>query len=47
MLPRAAKVKDGRRPPPEAARSVLDRSEHGGMIVRAGGAKTANRYNKS
>ena len=31
--PRAVSVKDGRRPPPEAARSVLDGREHGGTIV--------------
>jgi hypothetical protein len=29
VTPRAAAVKDGRRPPPAAARSVLDGGEHG------------------
>lgn len=31
--PRGAGVKDGRRPPPEAARSVLDAGEHGARLV--------------
>jgi hypothetical protein len=35
---RAAAVKDGRRSPPKAARSVLDRGEHGAMLT-AGSAK--------
>src|SRR6476469_10251631 len=30
--PRAGAVNDGRRPPPQAARSVIDRAEHGGSI---------------
>ena len=33
---RAAAVKDGRRPPPEAARSVLDGREHGATLAQAG-----------
>jgi hypothetical protein len=35
---RAAKVKDGRRSPPKAARSVLDRSEHDGTMTAVGSA---------
>src|ERR1700692_4939448 len=31
--PRAGAVNDGRRPPPLAARSVIDGSEHGGSIA--------------
>ena len=34
--PRAAAVKHGRRPPPEAARSVLGRGEHDANLDRAG-----------
>ena len=34
--PRAAAVKHGRRPPPEAARSVLDRGEHDANLDWAG-----------
>ena len=34
--PRGAGVKDGRRPPPEAARSVLDAGEHGARLVMPG-----------
>jgi len=33
----AGAVKDGRRPPPEAARSVLDGGERGATLVKAGG----------
>src|SRR5438270_9852857 len=33
---RAAAVKTGRRPPPEAARSGLDGGEHGAMLPRVG-----------
>jgi hypothetical protein len=33
---RAALVKHGRRPPPEAARSVLDQGEHGAKIGQVG-----------
>lgn len=29
---RAGALKDGRRPPPEAARSILERSEHDALI---------------
>src|SRR6476646_2464128 len=31
--PRAGAVNDGRRPPPQAARSVIDGAEHGGSIL--------------
>jgi hypothetical protein len=34
--PRAAAVKDRRRRPPKAARSVLDGCEHGGRLAIAG-----------
>ena len=34
--PRAAAVKHGRRPPPQAARSVLDGREHGARLREAG-----------
>jgi hypothetical protein len=39
--PRAALLKHGRRPPPLAARSVLDQREHGGRMKGSGGAKIA------
>jgi hypothetical protein len=38
VAPRAAVVKAGRRPPPEAARSGLDGGEHGAMLFWSGGA---------
>jgi hypothetical protein len=38
VTPRAAAVKDGRRPPPEAARSVLDGGEHGVTLGKVGTA---------
>jgi hypothetical protein len=36
VTPRAAAVEDGRRPPPEAARSVLDGGEHGVTLLVVG-----------
>ncbi|HEX5328156.1 MAG TPA: hypothetical protein VFW75_15925, partial [Acetobacteraceae bacterium] len=33
---RAGAVNDGRRPPPQAARSVIDGPEHGGRLAQAG-----------
>ena len=38
IAPRAAAVKAGRRPPPEAARSGLDGGEHGARLWWSGGA---------
>jgi 4-oxalmesaconate hydratase len=38
VTPRADAVKDGRRPPPEAARSVLDGGEHGVTLALVGTA---------
>jgi hypothetical protein len=38
IAPRAAAVKAGRRPPPEAARSGLDGGEHGARLFGSGGA---------
>ena len=38
---RAAAVKDGRRPPPQAARSVLDGSEHDAILAAGLGEKPA------
>jgi hypothetical protein len=38
MMPRADAVKDGRRPPPQAARSVLDGVEHGVTLHLVGTA---------
>ena len=37
--PRAAAVKHGRRPSPEAARSVLDGGEHAASLDRAGASR--------
>jgi hypothetical protein len=41
---RAGPVNDGRRPPPQAARSVIDRPEHGGRIAEStlDGSETIN-----
>ena len=36
VTPRAGAVEDGRRPPPEAARSVLDGGEHGVTVLAVG-----------
>ena len=41
--PRGAAVKTGRRPPPKAARSVLDRSKHR-VTLSAGGTETNGCY---
>ena len=39
--PRAAVVKTGRRPPPEAARRGLDGGEHGARLNRSGLGRTS------
>ena len=43
IAPRAAAVKAGRRPPPEAARSGLDGGEHGARLFGSGGAIAVDR----
>jgi hypothetical protein len=37
--PRAGAVNDGLRPPPQAARSVIDRTEHEGMLTWQAGTE--------
>lgn len=42
MPSRAAAVQDGRRPPPQAARSVLDGGEHDGILAAETDDEAAN-----
>jgi hypothetical protein len=42
MPSRAAAVQDGRRPPPQAAHSVLDGGEHDGTLTAATDDEAAN-----
>jgi len=42
MPSRAAAVQDGRRPPPQAARSVLDGGEHDGTLTAETDNEAAN-----
>jgi len=43
VAPSAGAVNDGRRPPPPAARSVIDRGEHGDNLSEVGLAKLKSR----
>src|SRR5258708_2125275 len=46
-LSRAGAVNDGRRPPPKAARSVMDGPEHGGMVAGRSGQRDAENVTKN